>query len=414
MCCLGPCSSFKSPSSRSSIRQRGSGLPAGAPLFGSLSSADVKSIAIADNSGNEVKLDRADSGWVLAGADGYPASADKVNQTLDKVLAANSNRLVTRTAASHKRLQVAADTFNRRITISSTSGDKVLYLGASAGSGATYVRLDGQNETYMAGDLSPFQLDPQSNSWTDTQFVNIPLGDIYKVAVENAKGAFTLVRNGDKTWSMEGATSDQQVVTTTVSTFINQVSTINLTKPLGKTEQPAYGLDKPLAKVVISARDDKGAETVHTLLIGAKDTTANSYYFKASDSPYYVTIAGFTGDQITGKQGSDFMAAPPAAASPAEGSPVTTALTSDITPTVASGGASVVTSPITSAVTTTTDVVTSADPPPRRSRRPPHPHWRRRRHPRRLPADRDTNCSARSAGTDALHQNGSETLPTRF
>ncbi|HXF64413.1 MAG TPA: DUF4340 domain-containing protein, partial [Caldilineaceae bacterium] len=126
----------------------------GEALLPDVTAEEVTSLRIADAEGNEVVLERGEEGWTLAGTDGYPANEEKINTSLDKLLALNGDRLVTQTAASHKQLQVAEDDFVRRITLNAGGDEYTLYLGSSAGAGATHLRLAGNDATYLTSEVA--------------------------------------------------------------------------------------------------------------------------------------------------------------------------------------------------------------------------------------------------------------------
>jgi hypothetical protein len=289
---------------------RGEAVTPGGSLLKGVTAADVTAIVIASNAGDELRLERGADGWTLAGTDGFPANGQKVDEVLGKLISINADRLVTRTEGSHSRLQVAEDQFDRRITLTTGAGDRVLYLGSSAGAGATHVRQGDAPETYLTGAIAGWELDTQPSGWVDTQYVKLTPEDISKLVLSNANGTFTFTRGEDGQWSTTDLAEGEQLGVASVDALANRVANIALTRPLGKNEQPEYGLAQPQATVVVTVRDDAGMETAHTLLLGAKDADNADYYFKSSDSPYYVTIASFTGDDLVNKQRSEFISVP--------------------------------------------------------------------------------------------------------
>jgi len=82
--------------------------------------SEVSQITIIDDQGNQLVLARAGDGWVLPEKGDYPALAANVDELLKSIVGLETRRLVTRTEASHKRLQVAEDDFARRITLQTT------------------------------------------------------------------------------------------------------------------------------------------------------------------------------------------------------------------------------------------------------------------------------------------------------
>lgn len=91
-----------------------------------------------------------------------------------------------------------------------------------------------------------------------------------------------------------------------------------MTRPLGTTADPAWGLNPPATTVTVITRPAQGQGKAFTLQIGAEDDATKSYYVKSSESPYYVQIVASTLDDFVGKGMTDFVATPtpvPAASS---------------------------------------------------------------------------------------------------
>lgn len=288
---------------------------AAAPLLGALTAADIKAFTVADTEGNTVGVERTGEGWTLTGTDGYTATVTKVDDTLAKLLAIKTNSLVTRTPSSHRQLKVASDNFDRRITITGPDGDHVLYIGVPGGNSAYHVRLDGEDSTWLTSAVAPWQLETAPGSWVDAQYFTVPKDEITAVALTNAAGALKLSRQADDTWTLDDLAAGEEVDAAQVDAFLNQVATVMLSSPLGTAPTPEYGMDTPQATVELTQRSADGSESNQTLQLGAKNDDG-LYYLKASNSPWYVTLAAPTGDAIAQKTRADFLV-PPATATPA-------------------------------------------------------------------------------------------------
>ncbi len=289
-----------------------------APVFANLSSADVNALTISDNGGKEVKLARKGDGWVLPEAGDYPAKNEVVSGLVDKLVALKTGRLVAQTAATYGRLQVAADNFARRLVLETAKGDQyTLYLGTAPSAGATHFRLDGQDQVYLTSDLATFDAGVEPGSFIDTAYLKIPSADIATLKIENDKGTLDFTRQGDQ-WALAGLPSGQALDQGTVQTLLARLSALAMTRPLGTTADPAWGLAPAKTTVTIGTQPAQGEGKTYTLLIGARDAAANAYYVKSSESPYYVQVAAVSLDEFTGKGISDFIATPtpaPAASS---------------------------------------------------------------------------------------------------
>ncbi|MDM8528068.1 DUF4340 domain-containing protein [Anaerolineales bacterium HSG24] len=281
------------------------------PLIADFAPNEVVGLVITDGEGNSIQLQKEGEEWVLASADDYPAQGEKVLPLLEKIPNLTRNRLVTKTDASHNRLQVGAAEFNRllELTLADGTGHK-LYLGSSGGVGATHVRADDQMEVYLSGEINPFEVNPQATNWVDTIYFTVPQSVTQHIKLENSSGTFQFDHVDDATWAMSDLAEDELFNQVGVTTMFNQLSPLRLVTPLGTENKPEYGLDSPQATVTIEADEP------YTLLVGNLTLDEQGYYLKASNSPYYVQVAKFTGDNLINKVRSDFLETPPAEEAP--------------------------------------------------------------------------------------------------
>jgi hypothetical protein len=83
-----------------------------------------------------------------------------------------------------------------------------------------------------------------------------------------------------------------------------------MTAPIGKEEQASFGIDQPQATVTLKTKDGDQEKT-YVLRIGAKDPDDSSYVASSSESPYFVRVAEFTGNNFIDKTREDFLELPP-------------------------------------------------------------------------------------------------------
>lgn len=284
---------------------------AGAPLFADFKASDVTSLKISDRDQHVVELKRVGSDWVLAAADDFPADASKVTPILDKIAAIKTNRLVTRTSDSHKRLQVAADDFLRKVEFTLAGGAvHTLFIGSAPGARATHVRADQQNEVFLASDLSSYEVGAQESSWIKTTYVSITQTDMIGLTVANITGTLQFSKDVSGTWTLAGLPAGAALDTGAVSSLVSQAANVTLLEPLGKQNKPEYGLDKPQATVTARVKSGDQPVTTLTLTIGAKDTADNSYYVKSSASEYIVKVSEYSVRDFIAKTAPDFVQPP--------------------------------------------------------------------------------------------------------
>jgi len=275
-----------------------------APLFPEIEAEDILGLTITDADGNVLAVRQVGDAWVLPDADDYPAQADKITPLLEKIVGLTTGRLVTRTDASHRRLQVAVDEFSRRIDFELADGtNHTLYLGSSPSYGAIHFRVDGQSEVYLTSDIGSYETGAAVASWIDPSYPTVAQEDVTEMTLQNGNGEFTFTRDaGDGNWTMEGLATDETLNEAQVDNLLRRATSVVIVRPLGKEEKPAYGMDEPGALVTLG-----GGEKTVTLRVGAKDPTDNSYVVISSESPYYVHVAEYGVQNLLESTRDDFL-----------------------------------------------------------------------------------------------------------
>jgi septal ring-binding cell division protein DamX len=255
-------------------------------------------------------LEKKAGTWVIPDADDFPARADKISPLLEKLLKLQNNRLITQTAASHKRLQVANDDFVRRVEFRTQDGSShVLYLGSSPTMGSTHFRLAGQDEVYLTGDLNSYAVSPQASAYIDTQLISQTAADIKQMTVQNPQGQMTFTRDEKDDWVVQELGPDQPTDSTQLSSLITRLTSLSMIRPLGKEAKPDYGLNPPQAVVQWTLQPSDGEAQDFELQIGVKDDN-NDYIVKFSGSPYYVVVTSFAVEDFVSKTPTDFVLQP--------------------------------------------------------------------------------------------------------
>lgn len=280
---------------------------AGDPLFPDLAADDIVALTLTDADDNSIEFKRVTGDWVLPGADDYPTREGTITSFLERVVGLTTARLVTRTDDSHRRLQVSADDFERRIDFETKDGARhTIYLGSSPRYGSTHFRGDGRSETYLTSELSVWDSNADAGSWVDTVYRDIPQDTITKVMVENSSGMLTFTKDAEGIWTMEGLAADETLDESAVTELVQRAASVSMISPLGKEDLPVYGMEEPNAVVTLET-----ADKTTTLRVGAKDPDRNSYVVTSSESSYYVRVSEFTVKDLVEKARDDFIQLPP-------------------------------------------------------------------------------------------------------
>ena len=279
------------------------------PLWPDFEAEKVVEITVQDGDGNSVTLVKKDDAWVLPPYDDFPAQESKVTPLLEKIAGLQTNRLVTQTESSHKRLKVAKDDFNRLIELKLQNGDTFqLYLGSSGGAGATHVRPADRTEVYLASDLNTFDANARLSAWIDTQYYTVPESSVVGITLENANGRFEFEKEGES-WVMKGLAEGENFKENNVISLVTRATSLRMTRPIGREEKPEFGLDQPLATVTLRTKEGD-TEKTYTLRIGALNEEDNEYVASWSESPYFVYISKFTGDSFIEKTRAEYAEVP--------------------------------------------------------------------------------------------------------
>jgi hypothetical protein len=292
---------------------RGGAVQAGEALLDDFDPAQIGRISIEDADGNSTTLAKSGQSWVLPDADDYPADAARIDPLLQNLAAIQTDRLVTQTAASHGRLGVAGDDFERRITLENEGGGStVLYVGSASGARATHVRLDGQDEVFLTGEISSFDVGAAPGSWIDTAYLSLPGDQISGMRLDNANGTLEFVKDAvSGEWSLADLPEGRQANSAKISSLVTRLASQRMVQPLGNQEQPEYGFDQPAATVTLVAPGENETTRTYQIEIGAKDTGGSDYIVRSSESEYIVRVAGASLEELLSGTAEDFLQAEP-------------------------------------------------------------------------------------------------------
>ncbi|MBK8014465.1 MAG: DUF4340 domain-containing protein [Deltaproteobacteria bacterium] len=259
---------------------------------------------------NQVELAKDGATWGIATADNYPANKTKVEEFLTTLAKLRSRNTVLTKSTFHKKLEVAADKYQRSITITHDGKPLTFFVGSSPSFKTVHLRLDGHDDVYLVSDFSASDAADRAWGWVDRTYIQYPKTDVWSLRIENEKGTVALEKNPANGDWISASTADP-LDTTLVNNLVSKASTINLETPIGKSLKPEYGFDKPLATVTlvtgtstIAGTPPPSTETT-TVQIGAKLEKENQYYVKSSRSDYVVTVAGWGIDPLVQKGPAD-------------------------------------------------------------------------------------------------------------
>jgi hypothetical protein len=284
----------------------------GSALFPGLQADKISKLTIRDTAGQQVQLARVPDGWVMPDADNYPCVTTTVQSLLDKLVALKVDRLVTKTAASHSRLQVADQGYVRLVEFVLADGTlHKLYLGVASGYQAVHVRADSQSEVYLANGLVANDAGAQASAWIAPNYFNVSDDQLQGVTVTNSKGTLEFQKGAGGNWTLAGLAAGETPNADAIRSLVSLASSVSVSRPLGKTEQDSYGLKTPQAVVTLLAQNPDSSTRTLTLRVGAQDVQDLTYVVSSSESPYFVRVAASAVQELLNKTHADLLVLPP-------------------------------------------------------------------------------------------------------
>ena len=267
-----------------------SGGPGIEQLIEGLTEPDVVAVTITDGEGKSLRINRSPFGCVLPGADDYPCAKNRLPDFLHRIVPLTTASLVTDSEASHARLNVAENSFERTVELELADGRRhKFFLGTSPRGRSGHARLDGQDEVYLAPGLSAFDAPVREDAWVDPLYFSVSQDQAASVTVENPTGAITLEIEDSGDWKLAGDPPQRPLDQAKARNLVRAASSIRLSRPLGNRDSDSYGLDAPAATVTVRQGDAENREE-RVVLIGARLADDDGFVAKSSESDYYVVV----------------------------------------------------------------------------------------------------------------------------
>jgi hypothetical protein len=285
-------------------RARSSG---GEKLLATLGSVSPERIEIAGGEGSSVTLERRAGAWVLGSLAGYPVAPGKVEKLIQDLGHLTAGRPVASARGSHAALKVASDQFERRLRIwarASKSPTAELFVGSSAGSGASHVRVGGSDRVFEASGLSAYDVPAEAGSWIERDLVPVRAEEVTGFEVANRNGSFALAsENGAWRVRMPAARVRATLDSSKVIELVRGLCGIPIDQPAGPMDERAQGLTAPEATVRLTAKvgGSGGAGSppaVVTIRIGAPvPAKPDSRYATCSGKDFAVIVPKYSFDR---------------------------------------------------------------------------------------------------------------------
>ena len=146
------------------------------PVQGAVLAVDtvaVDELLLEDSAGATLVLKKAGKGWILPGLADFPADSTRVQALVERLASLQRSWPEATTVEAAGRFQVAADRFERRLTLRGAGKDLGrVFLGSSAGLRRVYLRAEGDQDIF-AVELAGRDQELDPNSWIDTAVLRL-------------------------------------------------------------------------------------------------------------------------------------------------------------------------------------------------------------------------------------------------
>ncbi len=284
---------------------------AGQPLLANLKTSDVTGLTVTDDKGVTTRLAKQGDAWTAPDAADYPADAAKITPVLDKLAGLKTGKPVATTTNSQPQLQVTDNKFVRKVELRKADGTtQTVFLGTPAGGQSVHVRLGGKNEVYIASGLNTWEVNADLLSWVNPMYLTANANDVTSLALKNKNGEFTLTKDAQGAWQLGGLASGETLDANKATSLVTSATSVRMIKPLGKSEDVAWGLKQPAAVVTLQVKSGDQLKTI-TLTVGNQDASDKSYVVKSSESEYYVRVADYAVQDFVSRDKAGFLTATP-------------------------------------------------------------------------------------------------------
>jgi hypothetical protein len=142
----------------------------------------------------DVSLRREGDAWLITSAHDYPADPAKIDALLHKLTQLEVRRPIATQASSHSALNVAADDFARRVSLSGNGDGATIVLGAASGT-AAHVRTDSSDDVYAVRGWTAWAIGDQPGRYWDSQVLKLDMLALDTVTITRGDSGFTLVKD---------------------------------------------------------------------------------------------------------------------------------------------------------------------------------------------------------------------------
>lgn len=241
----------------------------------------VDTLKIEDGKGS-VLLRKKDGKWVLPERADYPVG-DSADQLIEKLAGLDKGWPVATTTAAAPRFKVAADAFERQLTL--RAGDTELarlYLGTSPGIRKVHARPANEEAIYAVA-METIEASANVDDWIDRRILALEADELTRVELPGV-----VLERTDDTWRVLDLGAEQQTDAEEAHVLASKAAGLEIQALLGTEPDPEYRQEQPELEMTLARRD--GTQFVYRF---SRPENENFWVLRRSDFPYFFKVADY-------------------------------------------------------------------------------------------------------------------------
>lgn len=236
------------------------GAATGGPLM-EVASDGVAGLELKGSKGR-VRLEKTEQGWQVPALNGLPAAKASLSKLLDG-FNGRAGLPVARSEDAAQRFRVAADDYERRLTVSLAGKDRkqVVFFGDTPGAGEIYARRKGDSSIYRVS-LGTHMMPLEAGEWLAEDLLSQDRNAIHSLSVndirlERAQPESDRPEGEDepkRQWSVSGLADGADPDPEAASELVSRVAGLRISGTAGDRQVPD---DEPAMAIRIKTKDDQ-------------------------------------------------------------------------------------------------------------------------------------------------------------
>lgn len=245
-----------------------------------LAAAEVDELLLEDGQRRKLLLKKDKEQWQLPESASFPADSVRVQGLIDRLAGLQRGWPEATTAEAATRFKVAADRFERKLTLRSNGANLgVLYFGSSPGLRKLYLRVDGDQEIGTL-TMAPHDLEVGPDAWIDTHVLQLKPEQVVRVDLPGVQ-----LERGQEGLQPVDLAADEEVAKDRRDALVKRISGLTISSVLGTENKPEYGLENPALRYSLEL---EGGQRIEYLFGQPPKTEAKEPQGQLPEPPLYV------------------------------------------------------------------------------------------------------------------------------